>query len=124
MEALKIPPTQSTPSVRLNTDGFFEISGNSLPEDVTSFYTVVFDWIRKFADTPTKKIDVTFKLTYFNSASSKIILELMNLIEEIFKKGVDVEIHWLYLEIDEDMLESGREFAEMISIPFSFEKYV
>ncbi len=124
MEALKISPTQSTPSVRFSTDGFFEISGNSLPEDVHLFYGSIFEWIEKFSLSPTQKVSMTFKMSYFNSASSKIILELMNRLEELFKKGIDVEIHWLYLEIDEDMLESGREYAEMISIPFSFEKYV
>lgn len=125
MEALILSPSQSTPSIRFNTDGFFEISGNSLPEDVIAFYKPVFDWLSQFAEKPTcDNIKMIFKLTYFNSASSKIILELLNLMEQISKHNIAIEVHWLYMEIDEDMLESGREYSEMVNLPFVFEKYV
>jgi hypothetical protein len=121
MGPLIIKATDSTPGVYLDKDkGIFEISGNSLPEDVTKFYNPVFDWLRKYIEEPNPSTLLVFKLTYFNSASSKTIFSLLSLMENLMIKGAQVRVDWCYMEVDEDTLDAGKEYAGMVKIPFTF----
>jgi hypothetical protein len=117
MNALDLEGTQDTPHIVLDKDkGVFEVSGRSLPEDVIEFYTPVVEWLKAYAKAPNAKTVFTFKLDYFNTASSKLILELLNTLKEI--NGIQVE--WYYQEDDEDILDAGKEFSEQVTIPFDF----
>jgi hypothetical protein len=125
MEPLIIYEAQSTPKVILDkASGKFEIVGNSLPEDVLAFYTPVLNWIKEYVENPNPSTHLNIRLTYFNSASSKVILEILNILESIIDKGNVVEANWYYLEIDEDMLATGQEFSELLKIPFNFYSYM
>ena len=98
--------------------GLFEISGRSLPEDVTAFYAPVLAWLKDYAANPNPKTVFTFKLVYFNTASSKLLLDILVKLEEIHSDGKDVLIKWCYPEDDEDMKEAGEEYAEIVDVPF------
>ncbi len=124
MEALRIAQTDDSPEVVLDRDGNqFEISGKSLPEDVVDFYQPVLDWLQKYKEDPLPKTDFAFRLIYFNTASSKLILDILVILEEIADEGHEVEVRWLSLESDEDMQEAGKEYEEMIEVPFVHETY-
>ncbi len=125
MEPLIISEGESTPKIILDKEkNKFEISGISLPEDVFEFYAPVFKWIEEYVQKPNQKTELTIKFNYFNTSSSKIILEILNKLEELKKKGFDVTISWYYLEMDEDMLSTGKEFESMLTIPFTFVTYM
>ncbi|NBC83101.1 MAG: DUF1987 domain-containing protein [Bacteroidetes bacterium] len=119
MEAIKIQGTEDTPKIILDADNdFFEISGRSLPEDVTSFYEPVINWLDEYAESPKDKTVFNFKLVYFNTASSKLLLDILMKLEEIHENGNDVLIRWHYPEEDEDMQEAGEEYADIVDVPF------
>jgi hypothetical protein len=59
-------------------------------------------------------------MTYFNTASSKIILDILMKLEEIQEAGNEILIEWHYEEDDEDMQEAGEEYSEIVEVPFSF----
>ena len=70
MEALIIEEGNNTPKVILDQEnGKFEISGQSLPEDVMGFYEPVFNWLEDYIRQPNKRTEFNFRLMYFNSAS-------------------------------------------------------
>jgi hypothetical protein len=117
MEILKLEGTSDTPNIILDkTNGIFEISGRSLPEDSVEFYRPVLEWIGGYAKAPSAKTNFTFKLEYFNTSSSKLILDVLSALEGI--PGMNIE--WCYQEEDEDMEEAGKEFAEMVELPFAY----
>lgn len=119
MEALEIEKTDDTPQVRLDAEAnTFEFSGKSLPENVTIFYQPILAWIEEYFPSPDTESNFVFNLDYFNTASSKIILDILMLLEEKVEKGAAVKISWYYRKDDEDMEEAGEEFADMIEIPF------
>jgi hypothetical protein len=121
MRRLIIKNVESCPTVILDKEsGKFEIFGNSLPEDVHTFYTPVFDWIRDYIKQPNAKTELVIKLMYFNSASTKAIIDILTILEELVINGHDVKILWNYFEIDEDMLSTGKELASILNIPFDF----
>jgi hypothetical protein len=76
------------------------------------------DWLDKYADQPNGKTSVNIKLEYFNTSSSKCILDIFRKLELIHKKGNEVEINWYYEEDDEDMFEAGEDYQSIINIPF------
>jgi len=121
MEPLKIKESEATPKIVLDKgNNIFEISGISLPEDVFTFFAPVFKWIEEYIKEPNPAMEFVVKLTYFNTASSKIILDILLKLEELKKKGLDVSISWYHLDMDEDILSTGKEFESMLNIPFKF----
>ncbi len=124
MNILNITGASDTPRIVMDPgNNHFEITGISLPEDAHDFYRQVFDWLDEFTKNPSSKISMDVKLKYFNTASSKAILEIFLKLEKIHKKGYDVLIKWHYQEDDEDMLDAGEQYAELVNIPFEHIEY-
>ena len=121
MEPLIIPEGQSTPNIVLDkTKGKIEFTGNSLPEDVVGFYAPVYKWIENYVGNPNPNTEIHIKLSYFNSSSSKAILDILTILEALVLQNHSVEVIWHYLDLDEDMLSTGQEFASMLNMPFQF----
>jgi hypothetical protein len=117
MKVLNIKGAEDTPSVFLDkTNGIFEISGRSLPEDAAEFYKPISEWVELYGKEPNAKTEFVFKLEYFNTASSKLIQDLLTALDDI----QNVTIIWYFHEDDESMEESGQEFSELINSPFEF----
>ncbi|MDD3566812.1 MAG: DUF1987 domain-containing protein [Bacteroidales bacterium] len=121
MEKIVIEPTNETPKVVLDKDNsIFEFSGNSLPEDVSTFFFPILSWFDEYAKAPNPTTQVKFNFEYYNTSSSKMILKLLEKFRDIHRSGFDVEVHWHYLEDDEDMIEAGEDYSENIKVPFKF----
>lgn len=121
MEIINIKGTDDTPFVTLDKGAnLFQISGRSLPEDVNLFYNPVLSWIEGYMQEPNAKTEFNFKLEYFNTASSKVILDILLKLEEIMEAGHAVVIKWHYHEDEEDMREAGEEYADIVEIPFEY----
>ncbi len=121
MDVLDIKGTDDTPTVKMDKSAnIIEISGRSLPEDVATFYKPVMDWIDAYKAEPNDHIDVNFKLEYFNTASSKMLLDILLKFEDISDK---ITINWFSHEDEEDIEDAGREYADIVEVPFEFIKY-
>jgi hypothetical protein len=115
MEVIHIEPTDDTPGILLDANnGIYEIWGRSLPEDASQFYQPVLDWIEQYKQSANTTTQFVFKLEYFNTASSKFIQDVLIKLSAI--KGV--QILWYYREDDEDMEEMGKEYMELVDVPF------
>ncbi len=124
MDVIKIRGTEDTPDVILDAEnGIFEFSGRSLPEDVLSFYAPVLQWIEEYIQTPNPRSEVVFRLEYFNTASSKIILDILIYFEHLSKEGYEILVKWFYQKDDEDMAEAGEEYFEIVEIPYEMHSY-
>jgi len=124
MEPLDIKATNDTPRVLFDPDNnLFEISGRSLPEDVVTFYQPVLDWLDEYTRTPLKKTDFVFKYIYFNTATSKLVQDILIRLEHLQEKGSEVKVSWYYEQDDEDMLDLGIEFKENVNIAFEIVGY-
>ena len=119
METIKIAGTEDTPTVILDSENeILEISGRSLPEDVATFYDPILNWLDEYSQNANEKTVFNFKLVYFNTASSKLLLDILMKLEEMQEAGKDVKVVWHYPEDDEDMQEAGEEYADIVDVPF------
>lgn len=124
MKAIKIKGTDDTPTVILDKENeILEISGRSLPEDVAAFYDPILEWLDEYAEDPMSKTVFDFKLVYFNTASSKLILDILLKLEDLADDGNDVLVKWHYPDDDEDMEEAGEEYADIVDVPFEQVSY-
>ncbi len=119
MEPIKIAGSPKTPEVNFDANtGIIEIKGRSIPENSIEFYKPLVDWLDKYADNPSEKTQVNIQLEYFNTSSSKCILDVLKKLENVYKAHNDVEVKWYYEEDDEDMLEAGEDYESILKIPF------
>ena len=119
METIIIEGTPKTPTINFDIDnGFFEIIGRSIPENSIEFYKPLVDNLEKYAAKPKSTTKVNIQLEYFNTSSSKCILDVFKKLEGIHKSGNEIIINWYYEEDDEDMLEAGEDYQAIINVPF------
>jgi hypothetical protein len=118
MEVLKIEGGDDTPSVVLDKEnGLFEISGRSIPEDILQFYNPVLDWLDGYAKEPLPQTVFNFKLEYYNTASSRMLLDILLKLEDMYKDGTDVMVKWYYPHNDGDIEDGGRDYFELVKVP-------
>ena len=129
MENLIIPPTDFTPKVTFMPDaGYLEISGVSRPEDVGGFYDDLLDWLGRFEDAilkpesryAVKDLNFSFKMSYFNSSSSKYFIQMLRHIKNLIDRDVEIKIEWYYEEGDEKMAEDGEDLADAVDLEFDY----
>ncbi len=127
MENLHIEASTNSPLIICNAaENSITIKGESRPENVRSFYEPLFLWIDSYKahiDTTNKtSIKLNLNLSYFNSSSAKIFLELVSTLNSLDKHNANISfiINWFHDEEDEDMIEAGHEFENMIGITMCF----
>lgn len=116
MENFYLEETSKTPKLSFDQrTGKFLMSGRSIPENSIEFYRPLFEWLDDYVKIPSNKTIFDIKLEYFNTSSSKCLVEIFRRLERITPS--EVVINWFYEEDDEDMQESGEDFKEIIDIP-------
>ncbi|MGF1585884.1 MAG: DUF1987 domain-containing protein [Bacteroidales bacterium] len=119
MKPIIIEGTPKTPTVKFDAStGLIEIKGRSIPENSIEFYKPMVDWLEQYSANPASRTIVNIHLEYFNTSSSKSILDVFKKLESIHKAKHDVIVNWYYEEDDEDMLEAGEDYESIIRIPF------
>jgi hypothetical protein len=109
-----------------NLTGLFELSGVSRPENVSAFYSQLIDWLRAFENDCIQKgtwpegIIVNFKLTYCNSASSKYIFQILEILLGWRKYSITPVINWYYDESDDMMRDDGQDLADALEFEFNY----
>ena len=123
MEKVEIRGNKTVPTIQLNPEkGVYLIEGRSCPEDVMKFYKPVFDWFESNENIK-ENVEFEFKLIYFNTASAKILLNIMQRIEQFFEAGVSISVKWYFPEDDEDLEEAGEDYKDMVDVPFELISY-
>ena len=133
IQTFYIEGTEFTPEIKFEPEGNFMMAGVSRPEDVAKFYEKPILWLKSYkeeildhSDNKYKfsKIHFIFKLKYFNSASAKHILKMLDILKGYENIGMEIEVDWYYDEVDEQLLEDGQDLSDAIEIPFNFIKIV
>ena len=109
-----------TPFINFDAEqGVLEMKGRSIPEVASEFYQPLLDWINQYMGEPKRETNVSLMFEYFNTSSSKCILDVFKLLEDLHKSGKSVvNITWNYTEEDEAMYEAGMEYQALVSMKF------
>ena len=122
MKELRIAPSKNSPEIILNPNGMIKILGRSIHENVTEFFIAVEDWVAEYIEVPADITCVDMNLEYFNSASAKVFIHLLEMIKHVSLKNKKFIFNWYYEDGDEDIFERGEYFASILDVPFNFIK--
>ncbi len=118
MEKLVIKGTAVTPEIVGNPEsGTISISGRSIPENATSFYKPVLDWVENYKLQPQDKTELTFFLDYVNSISQKVLYEILDRLSDLSKSS-QLKVYWKYEADDEEILDEGKVFQTKFDVDF------
>lgn len=120
MEDLIIKGTAKTPQVEFLASGSLKVRGRSIPEDASLFFDHLQAWIFQYCLSPQKETTVSIELEYMNSASAKSLLQLLSELTSITQQGNKLTINWFYEDGDEDMLERGEYFENILKFRFNY----
>ena len=116
MEDLKHEGSAKTPVVEFSSNGELLLKGRSIPENSIEFYKPLIEWLESYSDSPNSTTVLSVQLEYFNTSSSKCILDVFKKLESV--SGSEITVKWHYEEDDEDMLEAGEDYEAIIDLPF------
>ena len=114
MDDLIISATPFTPEIHFRySKGCLEMSGESYPENTSEFYKPVFHSLSEYLDgIRGENVTVILRMRYFNSSSSKILINFFDLLDNAAAKENTITVNWYYKEGDVDSMEFGEEFSE------------
>lgn len=126
MDSWKTLATKYTPEIYFDTTlNILGIKGESYPENITEFSSPLFSWLENYLENlGQRNFTINIELIYFNSSSSKMLLDLFDLLEdEVNDNDKNIVVNWIY-DIDNDSSqEYGEEFKEDLEIlPFNLVK--
>ncbi len=123
MDKLTIKSTYTTPQVDFDPDkGLFEIEGRIITEDAEIFFVKILSWLDEYSSNVQKPVVVRFRLFYYNTSSSKGMIDVMRRFDKLYEKGADINIVWEYENEDEDAMLDGEDFKRFLKIPFKIVK--
>jgi len=100
--------------------GDCQIIGESYMEEPVAFYQVLISWLKDYMKLG-NPVSFSFKLTYFNTSSSRFLVEIMYLLKRYESDGKQVNISWYYTSENKAMLqEEVDDFEDETGIKINF----
>ncbi len=125
LKILEIKAREDAPYVFMDAEeGFIEIKGKSYPPDVAIFYEPILNWLDEYLKQGRKEMNLNLIMDYFNTSSSKLILDILYKLEEIDQSGKKVTVNWYYPEDDEEILDLGEEYEGLVDLKFRHISYL
>lgn len=119
MEKFLLDGSAKTPQINFDhITGVLELRGRSIPENSVEFYAPLNKWLDEYENSPIDKTVVDVRLEYFNTSSSKCILDLFKRLEKMNGKLTQVQVNWYFETEDEDMAEAGEDYQAIVELPF------
>ena len=121
MEKVFIEPTRTTPLINFDPDqGLLEMKGRSSPENSIQFYQKILDNLEEYAVSGGPEFTANIAFEYFNTCSSKCLFDVFKRLSKIEDSGRTIAINWYFEEGDEDMMEAGEDYSDLLDLNFNF----
>lgn len=114
-----IEKTRSTPEIYFNpAQAIFSIKGESYPENSFAFYKPIYLKLQQLLD-DVPSLKLVLDVSYMNTSSTKAIVNILYLLEEVWESGKEIEVEWYYEPDNEHALELAEDFQEFIQLPLT-----
>ncbi|HPD95290.1 MAG: DUF1987 domain-containing protein [Bacteroidales bacterium] len=120
---LFIKGTSKTPQIDFKP-GFLQISGRSIPEDSSSFFQPVLNWLEDYLKNPEQLTRVNIQMEYVNSNSNRMLFSILKLLDESYSQGHNIVINWYYEEDDDTIKNLGKDLQALVKVPFKLVEIV
>ncbi len=121
MKRLVLKQQEDRPAIILLPDkAKFQIIGGCWPEDTKKFFEPIFKWFEEyFENQPLPETNVEMQINYFNTSCLLAIKQLIVYLLEMSKKH-KIKIFWYYYPTDDEILDDGIRFWEILGKPKNF----
>jgi hypothetical protein len=120
MEKLVSEGSKDRPVINFDKEsGILFLGGSSLPENVLEVYKPVLKWLNTYIADPNPITTIDFFFEYLNTASSRMIMQILQKCLELNKICEHLEINWRYIAGDVDMRDFGQELMELTNFPIN-----
>ena len=130
LEPLIIEGTNSHPNIRFDAEqgimeiiGYWTLNMASKPMTAVDFYRPLLDWLDQYSENPTNPTNVKIQFEYLGKCGSHCMIDILRKFEKIYKDRNQILVYWFYKEGDEDMYETGTDYASVIRVPFKMIPY-
>lgn len=111
------------PGIKFNAEtGVCEIEGESYMEEAYKFYLPIINWIKDFTEKENRKLYFNVKLMYFNTSTSKCLLDIFELLKKYTNEGGEIEVTWYYDPDDPDMIDEVKDFEREADLNFNIKE--
>lgn len=119
MDNIFIEGTDRTPEVDFNfSEGVLSLTGRSITENPIGFYDKIENAIVEYLRNPRPATLVKITLEYFNTSTSKCLVDLFKLFEVLKGSKNEVLVEWFYEKDDEEIKDSGEDYKDIVDVPF------
>ena len=113
MQDLQLSATERTPEIKFSTsEKTIFISGESYPEDVSSFYGELIQICESLSSSDLDSLNVTVSLIYMNSSSVKAFYRIFEGLDKAKKDGKSITLTWECQDDDDIIEELGEDFID------------
>ena len=113
MQDLQLSATERTPEIKFSTsEQTLFISGESYPEDVSSFYGELIQICESLSSSDLDTLNVTVSLIYMNSSSVKAFYRIFEGLDKAKKEGKSINLTWECQDDDDIIEELGEDFID------------
>jgi hypothetical protein len=124
IEFRRSPSNPYYPGVVFDADsGVCEINGESYMEEAYKFYYPLINWLKEFTKNENGKIILNIKLIYFNTSTTKCLLDMFEILKKYKNNGNEVEINWFYDKEDPDMIDEVKDFEKEAEIDIEVKEF-
>jgi hypothetical protein len=125
MDNLYIKDRERSPCVDFRfQENRLALSGESYPEDTATFFGPVLKALSEHCrQNPGSQLRFDVALTYFNTSTAKVLMNMFQILEAHARSGAQVQISWAYQQDDEMMKEFGEDFSkDLTHVRFTFDE--
>jgi len=106
------PDTPFLPNVTFNAStGICILEGESFMDNTHEFYAPLIDWLKSYCMFSSNQVSFKVRLSYFNTSTSRMLLEMLEIIAGFIDNGGKAEITWHCFN-DTDMRDEVEDFEE------------
>ena len=119
MDNVFIKGTDRTAEINFDfSSGVLSISGRSISENPINFYKNIESLIASYSKKPQPKTVLKVNLEYFNTSTSKCLVDIFRELEKLHSPAHEVLVEWYYEQDDEEIRDSGEDYKDLVDIPF------
>jgi hypothetical protein len=110
MNDIYLAKTAQSPEVDFRfREHVLSMTGEAYPENANEFFHPILNALENYlASNDGKDIEFNFRLTYFNSAATKMLFNMFDLLNESAASSNRIVLNWYHDEDDDTILEFGE----------------
>jgi hypothetical protein len=120
IEEVHILPTDKSPDVLLDPEGFIKVTGRAIDENLRNVPEQITNWIDVYLLNPVKTTQVIIALEYLNSFNTIILTSILRRLSQVKQQSKELVIKWYIENDDDDLLDRGESISTTFNMPIEF----